>query len=48
MRMDAAGWGTSEASEINNHESKGSWSYIPRSDLPSGRRIVKLTWVYKT
>ena len=48
MRDDSAMWGTSERSEIGNHEDKGSWSYIERSTLPAGRRIVKLTWVYKT
>ena len=43
MRDDSAMWGTSERSEIGNHEDKGSWSYIERSALPAGRRIVKLT-----
>ena len=48
MRDDPTAWGQSEIGEIGNHESKGSWSYILRSEMPSGRRIVKLTWVYKT
>lgn len=25
-----------------------SWKYVLRSDLPAGRRLVRLTWVYKT
>ena len=48
MRDDPAGWLKSELSEIDNHEGKSSWSYMKRADLPPGRRIVKLTWVYKT
>ena len=48
MADDEPGWSGAETGEINNHESKGSWSYHPRSSLPRGRRLVKLTWVYKT
>ena len=50
MLEDAKGWGVegAEGKEINNHRSKGSWRYILRAELPRGRRVVKLTWVYKT
>mmetsp|Transcript_32844 Transcript_32844/g.79785 ORF Transcript_32844/g.79785 Transcript_32844/m.79785 type:complete len:1719 (+) Transcript_32844:1464-6620(+) len=48
MRLDASGWSASEASEIANHERAQSWSYIERDALPAGRRIVRLTWAYKT
>ena len=50
MLEDAEGWGVegAEGKEINNHRSKGSWRYILRAELPRGRRVVKLTWVYKT
>jgi hypothetical protein len=48
MRDDAELWGASERDEIDNHEGKASWSYVERRTLPAGRRIVKLTWVYKT
>jgi hypothetical protein len=40
--MDSA-----EGGEIINHEPKTSWTYHPRSALPRGRRLVKLTWAYK-
>lgn len=32
---------------ISNHEREQSWRSIPRSELPSGRQIVELTWAYK-
>ena len=44
---DEEGWTQAESGEIDNHESKTSWSYHPRSSLPRGRRLVKLTWAYK-
>ena len=39
---DAAGWKASKAKELKNHESNGSWEYIDASQLPRGRRLVKL------
>ena len=47
IAADEKGWTTAEGGEIDNHESKGSWSYHPRASLPHGRRLVKLTWAYK-
>jgi len=44
---DEKGWKASEAKELQNHESNGSWEYIDASQLPRGRRLVKLIWVYK-
>lgn len=44
---DETGWKASEAKELQNHESNGSWEYIDASQLPRGRRLVKLIWVYK-
>ena len=44
---DEKGWTQAESGEIDNHESKTSWTYHPRSSLPYGRRLVKLTWAYK-
>ena len=34
--------------EINNHESKGSWVWVPLSEVPRGRRLIKLVWAFKT
>ena len=44
---DETGWKASEAKELKNHETNGSWEYIDASQLPRGRRLVKLIWVYK-
>ena len=44
---DEPGWTTAEGGEISNHETKASWTYLPRASLPHGRRLVKLTWAYK-
>eukprot|EP00965_Chrysotila_dentata_P111786 3696473-Pleurochrysis_carterae.AAC.1 len=48
MASDAPGWLAAEQAEIDNHESNGSWSVIDRSQLPPGRNLVRLIWVYKT
>ena len=44
---DRAGWRESEAKELQNHHDNGSWEYIDADQLPRGRRLVKLVWVYK-
>ena len=44
---DKPGWQKSEAKEMKNHADNGSWEYIDASELPRGRRLVKLVWVYK-
>eukprot|EP00965_Chrysotila_dentata_P171295 5652998-Pleurochrysis_carterae.AAC.1 len=47
MADDRAGWSAAEQAEIANHTSNRSWTYIDRSDVPAGRSIVRLMWVYK-
>ena len=51
MAMDATAgdskWKEGERVELNNHERNGSWELISRCDVPRGRRIHKLVWVYK-
>ena len=44
---DKPGWQKSEAKELKNHADNGSWEYLDASQLPRGRRLVKLVWVYK-
>ena len=34
--------------EIENHASNGSWEWVPLTELPHGRHLIKLVWVYKT
>ena len=36
-----------EAKELGNHSKNESWKKIHRSELPAGRRLHKLVWVYK-
>ena len=40
-------WPTAEAKELGNHLNNKSWTRISIDQLPSGRRIHKLVWVYK-
>ena len=36
-----------EATELGNHRRNRSWTLIRRDEVPRGRRIHKLIWVYK-
>eukprot|EP00965_Chrysotila_dentata_P111827 3698368-Pleurochrysis_carterae.AAC.1 len=47
MAEDRIGWGTAERAKIANHASNGSWTTIDRSQVPAGRSLVRLIWVYK-
>jgi hypothetical protein len=40
-------WPSSEVKELNNHANNESWTRISIDDLPAGRRVHKLVWVYK-
>jgi hypothetical protein len=40
-------WIKAEETELENHRRNESWVAIPRSEVPKGRRIHKLIWVYK-
>ena len=40
-------WVKAEGGELNNHRNNGSWEEISRSEVPRGRRVHKLVWVYK-
>ena len=33
--------------EIENHRHNKSWTVIDRTEVPSGRRLHNLTWVFK-
>ena len=41
------GWLEAEKKELGNHDHNKSWTPIRRRDVPAGRRIHKLVWVYK-
>jgi hypothetical protein len=40
-------WVKAEEKELRNHSANSSWTTISRSEVPAGRRIHKLIWVYK-
>ena len=47
VRRDKEGWMNSMLKEVLNHANNHSWSFVPRAQLPRGRHIVRLTWVFK-
>ena len=50
LAQDTEGWQAAELLEIENHNSNESFTVMDHSDFiaeASGRRTVKLTWVYK-
>ena len=40
-------WVQAEGTELENHARNESWVTIDRNEVPNGRRIHKLIWVYK-
>lgn len=40
-------WLTAEQGELKNHAQNGSFTVIPLTEVPRGRKIHKLVWVYK-
>ena len=40
-------WIDAERKELNNHKKNQSWTTISLSEVPAGRKIHKLLWVYK-
>eukprot|EP00965_Chrysotila_dentata_P097391 3219290-Pleurochrysis_carterae.AAC.1 len=47
MAEDRVGWGSAERAEIANHQNNESWTTIDRSEVPAGRSLARLIWVYK-
>eukprot|EP00965_Chrysotila_dentata_P181258 5983302-Pleurochrysis_carterae.AAC.1 len=47
MADDHVGWSAAERAEIANHAANRSWVYVDRSEVPVGRSLVRLIWVYK-
>ena len=41
-------WMKAEQKELDNHSRNESWLTVSRDQVPAGRRIHKLIWVYKT
>ena len=47
MRNDCVGWGAAERKEIANHLKNSTITPILRSQVPRGRKLVRMTWVYQ-
>ena len=47
MRLDRVGWTKAEDKEIGKHGDNQTYIEMDQSELPAGRRLVKLVWVYK-
>jgi hypothetical protein len=47
MLDDAEGWREAERKEIANHIENSTLSPISFSQVPRGRKLVRMTWVYK-
>eukprot|EP00965_Chrysotila_dentata_P017219 571434-Pleurochrysis_carterae.AAC.3 len=47
MAQDRIGWGAAERAEIANHAASKIWTTIDRSEVPAGKSLVRLIWVYK-
>ena len=47
LKQNHDGWIASEAKELDAHKRNESWLVIPFSDVPCGRRIIRMLWVYK-
>ena len=47
LAHDKTGWLQAEAKELSSHDRNQSWSIIDYMDVPAGRRIIRMIWVYK-
>ena len=47
MKLNKPKWEAAERKELDNHERLGSFRMINRKDVPPGRKLVRLIWVYK-
>ena len=47
LSLDHPGWTQSMDKEMQNHDTNGSWEWIPIHKVPTDRKLIKLIWVYK-
>ena len=40
-------WAQAEDKELHNHHSNATWEPVQADDVPKGRRLHKLVWVFK-
>ena len=47
LKQNREGWLASEAKELEAHARNKSWSTISLSQVPAGRKLVRMLWVYR-
>ena len=47
LQQDREGWINAETKEIESHERNGSWSVLRANEVPIGRKVIRMLWVYK-
>ena len=47
LSIDETGWTASMDEEFRNHETNASWEWVRCGDVPRGRHLIKLVWVFK-
>ena len=47
LATDHDGWTKSMDTEIEAHRVNKSWEWVRAEDVPNGRRLIKLIWVFK-
>jgi hypothetical protein len=47
MKMNDPSWLKSLNAELENFLSRGAWKFLPRSQLPNGRKTLRCRWIFK-
>ena len=47
LQQDREGWIKAETKEIEAHERNRSWTVILAHEVPVGRRVIRMLWIYK-
>ena len=47
LQQNREGWLAAEQKELDNHARNRSWTQVSAKDVPTGRRIIRMLWVYK-
>ena len=47
MKQNKEGWLAAEGRELKAHNRNQSWNLILATEVPVGRRVIRMIWVYK-
>ena len=47
LQQNHDGWLAAEQKELESHKRNRSWTQINAKDVPPGRRVIRMIWVYK-